>query len=105
MPGTLDQNGPFCIFIGIEQKEERNLLDDSSRPGDISIRGWARSRGKEKTAFDITVVSPLRRDARAHSFNNPKCVLQKSREAKFRKYEGKLPPEIALIGHEDRVFK
>ena len=79
------------------QKEERNLLDDSSRPGDISIRGWARSRGKEKTAFDITVVSPLRLDARAHSFNNPKYVLQKSREAKFKKYEGKLPPEIALI--------
>ena len=43
-------------------KEERNLLDDASRPGDISIRGWARSRGKEKTAFDVTVVSPLRQD-------------------------------------------
>ena len=79
------------------QKEERNLLDDSSRPGDLTIRGWARSRGKEKTAFDITVVSPLRQDVRAHAFNDPDLVLRKSREAKFRKYEGKLPPEVGLI--------
>ena len=79
------------------KKEERNLLDDDSRPGDLTIRGWARSRGKEKTAFDITVVSPLRQDVRAHAINDPKVVLQRSREAKFRKYEGKLPPEVGLI--------
>ena len=79
------------------QKEERNLLDDSSRPGDITIRGWARSRGKEKTAFDVTVVSPLRQDVRSHSMLDPGLVLRKSREAKFKKYEGKLPPEVALI--------
>ena len=64
---------------------------------DISIRGWARSRGKEKTAFDVTVVSPLRQDVRAHAFNDPRLVLKKSREGKFRKYEGKLPPEVGLI--------
>ena len=79
------------------QKEERNMLDDASRPGDITIRGWARSRGKEKTAFDVTVVSPLRQDVRGHAFHDPNLVLVKSREAKFKKYEGKLPPEIALI--------
>ena len=79
------------------KKEERNLLNDDSRPGDITIRGWARSRGKEKTAFDITVVSPLRQDVRAHAFHDPKVVLQRSREAKFCKYDGKLPPEVDLI--------
>ena len=79
------------------KKEERNLLNDDSRPGDITIRGWARSRGKEKTAFDITVVSPLRQDVRAHAFHDPKVVLQRSREAKFCKYDGKLPPEVGLI--------
>ena len=47
--------------------------------------------------FDITVVSPLRQDVRAHAFNDPNVVLQRSREAKFRKYEGKLPQEVGLI--------
>ena len=82
----------FCVL-----KRKRNLLDDSSRPGDLTIRSWARSRGKEKTAFDITEVSPLHQDVRAHAFNNPDLVLQRSREAKFRIYEGKLPPEVGFI--------
>ena len=62
------------------KKEERNLLNDDSRPGDITICGWAQSRGKEKTAFDITVVSPLRQDVRAHAFHDPKMVLHRSRQ-------------------------
>ena len=37
------------------------------------------------------------RNAHAHAFNDPSLVLQKSREAKFKKYEGKLPPEVGLI--------
>ena len=68
-----------------------------TRPGDLTIRGWGRCRGKEKTAFDITVVSPLRQDVRAHAFHDGKVVLQRSREAKFRKYENKFPPEIGLV--------
>ena len=34
---------------------------------------------------------------RAHAFNDRCIVLQRSREAKSRKYDGKLPPEIGLI--------
>ena len=42
-------------------------------------------------------MSPRRQDVRAYSTQDPRLVLQKSREAKFKKYEGKLPPEVALI--------
>ena len=80
------------------RKEERRLLDDDSRPGDVTFeRPWPLRPGKAKIAFDVTVVSPLRQDARANPFNPASYVLDKAREAKFRKYEGKLPREIGLI--------
>ena len=57
---------PFRPVILRPKREDRNLLDDDSRPGDQTISDWASSRGKEKiAAFDITVVSPLHQDVRA----------------------------------------
>ena len=80
------------------QKEERNLLDDSSRPGDITIeRPWPLLRGKPKIAFDVTVTSPLRQDVRHVVIAYPKAPLEKAREAKYRKYMDKLPNDIGLI--------
>ena len=80
------------------QKEERNLLDDASRPGDITIeRPWPLHRGKPKIAFDVTVTSPLRQDIRHLVLDSPKAPLEKAREAKFRKYRDKLPSDIGLI--------
>ena len=80
------------------RKEERNLLDDLSRPGDISIEcPWPHARGKAKVAFDVTVASPLRQDSRHLTLHNPSAVLEKARIGKFRKYGDKIPPEIALV--------
>ena len=79
-------------------KEERNLLDDRSRPGDITFeRSWPHCPGKTKIALDVTVVSPFRQDSRSHSATDATFVLRKAREQKFRKYDGKLPFGVGLI--------
>ena len=58
------------------RKEEHNPLDDSSRPGDISIEcPWPHLRGKAKVTFDVTVASPLRQDSRHLTLLNPNAVL------------------------------
>ena len=75
-----------------------SILDDSSRPGDITIeRPWPLLRGKPKIAFDVTVTSPLRQDVRHVVIAYPKAPLEKAREAKYRKYMDKLPNDIGLI--------
>ena len=74
------------------------MLDDSSRPGDITIdRSWPLRPGKSKIAFDVTVTSPLRRDVWANSLQSATYALEKAREAKFRKYDGKLPNHVGLV--------
>ena len=79
-------------------KEERNLLDDRSRPGDITFeQSWRLCPGKMKIALDVTVASPFRQDSRSHSAADATFVLQKAREHKFRKYEDKLPLGVGLV--------
>ena len=65
-------------------KEERHLLDDSSHPGDITIRHWHRCKGC-LTAFDVTVTSPLRKDLLKKSIDEPCCPLIKASELKRQK--------------------
>ena len=80
------------------RKEERNLLVDRSRPGDITFeKSWPLYSGKTKIAMDVTVASPFRQDSRSHSATDASFVLRKAREHKFHKYEGKLPPDVGLI--------
>ena len=79
-------------------KEERNLLDDRSRPGDITFeQSWRLCPGKMKIALDVTVASPFRQDSRSHSAADATFVLRKAREHKFRKYEDKLPLGVGLV--------
>jgi hypothetical protein len=65
-------------------KEERNLLDDASHPGDITIRNWHRSQGRH-TAFDVTVTSPLQQNCIERTVTESKFALEQAANNKFRK--------------------
>ena len=58
---------------------------------------WPLRPGKSKIAFDVTVASPLRQDIWANSLRSATYALEKAREAKFKKYDGKLPNHVGLI--------
>ena len=80
------------------QQRKSEISDDRSRPGDITFeRSWPLCPGKTKIALDVTVASPFRQDSRSHSATDATFILQKAREQKFRKYEGKLPLGVGLI--------
>ena len=68
-------------------KEERHLLDDASRPGDLTIRNWHRCQGRH-TAFDVVVTLPfqlhsLERTAEepSHSLDHAASLKNKKRRA------------------------
>ena len=54
-------------------------------------------QGKREDCLRRYSGLPLCQDARLHAASDPLFVLRKSREAKFQKYAGKLPTEVALI--------
>jgi hypothetical protein len=66
------------------KKEEKNLLDDSSRPGDITIPNWHRCQGRP-TAFEVTVTSPLQPSYINRTIADPTIALEEAAEAKYKK--------------------
>ena len=63
-------------------KEMKNLLDDSSKPGDITLPlGWHRCQGLP-TAFDVTVTSPLQKAFISRTTSEPYIALEKAAERK-----------------------
>ena len=78
--------------------EEPNLLDRSAaRPGDFTVNCWLRSAGKPKTAFDVTVTSPLQKSLLVKSAAEPEAALSRARDAKLSKYRDSLPADLDLI--------
>ena len=82
------------------RKEEPGLISGlDARPGDITINGWSRSGGKPKTAFDVTVVSPLAQNCYNHTVRgDSKVVLEHAVNGKVDKYRRlNLPQDIDFI--------
>jgi hypothetical protein len=54
--------------------KEHHLLDDASRPGDLTIRNWHQCQGRH-TAFNVVVTSPLQRNSLERSAADPSHAL------------------------------
>ena len=82
------------------RREERGLISGrDARPGDITINGWSRSGGKPKTAFDVTVASPLAQNCiRRTTIGESKFVFENAINRKVTTYQKmNLPPDIDFI--------
>jgi hypothetical protein len=66
------------------KEQEKNLLDDTSRPGDITIPSWHRCQGRP-TAFDVTVTSPLQPSYVKGTIADPTVALEGAAEMKYKK--------------------
>ena len=69
------------------RKEVRGLdLASQQKPGDVVISNWELSPGSTRTAFDVTVASPMTSTLVKATVREPRAALTRAYQNKRRKY-------------------